>query len=83
MKGPHQSFSRYTALERWKFETWKYPTFWIFSSSEAAKIELEGEHTDLKLNVKKKASEGQNRLLSQTLVDRQQIWLSLESFMLQ
>ena len=42
-----------------------------FFLSKMAKIELEGEHTDLKLNVKKKASEGQNRLLSQTPVDRQ------------
>ena len=49
---------------RWKDENLKHENIqhFGFSLSKVAKMELKGEHTELKLNVKKKAPEGQNRL---------------------
>ena len=49
---------------RWKDEHLKHENIQHFGFflSEVAKMELEGEHRELKLDVKKKASEGQNRL---------------------
>ena len=41
---------------RWKDENLKHENIQHFG------FFLEGEHTELKLNMKKKASEGQNRL---------------------